>query len=62
MESAAWSATSHECLLSRVILLSAILFDDTSFLCCFKLLNLIEDDTGFSEEVEQTSVPVMQGV
>lgn len=59
MESAAWSATSHERLLSRVIL-PAIHFD-VSFLYCFKLFDEIEDDTGVSE-VEQTSVPVMQGV
>lgn len=62
MEGAAWSATSHECLLSRVILLSTIHFNDVAFLCFFKLFNEIEDDTGFSEEVKQNSVPVMQGV
>lgn len=60
MESAARSATSHERLLSRVILLSAIHLGDASFLCCFKLFNEIKDDTGFSEEVEQTSVPVVR--
>lgn len=61
MEGAAWSATSHECLLSRVILLSETQLDNV-FLCYFKLFNEIEDDIGFSKEVKQTSVPVMLGM
>lgn len=50
MESAAWSATSHECLLSRVILPSAIHFSALSSLCCLKLLNVL-DDTEFLEKL-----------
>lgn len=59
MESAAWSATSHECLLSRVIILSALYFSDLSSLSSLKLFNEF-DDTEFHGEVEQTSVPMMQ--
>lgn len=52
VESAAWSVTSHECLLSRVTLLSAIYFSDLSSLCCLKLFNELHD-TEFLEKLSR---------